>query len=64
MDEEAKQLAIQLAMKIAPDSIARNGFIKMVTTMERGGETKKSIVKTLIGTMYDGLAYGNWPWGK
>lgn len=34
----------------------------MWTEMRRVNTDDDTIVRTLSGILYDGLAYGNWPW--
>jgi len=39
-------------------------FHKYVMSMrkEHGAQNKEAILRELTGALYDGLAYGNWPW--
>lgn len=45
----------------APTGAVQRKFVDELHEMERANETRRNIVKTLTGRLYDGLAFGNWP---
>lgn len=46
----------------APSEAERDAIDYLVADMRRVQETTDGIARSLAGYLYDGLAYGNWPW--
>lgn len=47
---------------IAPDSNAQNICTKLYNDASMSSMHDKSLLLIMTNLLYDGLAYGNWPW--
>jgi hypothetical protein len=45
----------------SPNGKVQREFVNILHRMEREGEEFQVIMRNLVGALYDGLAYGNWP---
>lgn len=59
MDEQTLYELLGIAQKIAPTGVEQAALAKHYNAM--AGEPIKERFTRLIGVIYDGLAYGNWP---
>lgn len=60
---EGANKALALAIHIAPTLKEQSAFSHLFNQLVAAGEPWKKVVEVLVGTMYDGLRYGNWPMG-
>ena len=62
---KAVQAALNLANIVAPTGKVQQGFVKLLHEMEQDQfqhpESYKNVIQKLVASIYDGLAYGNWP---
>lgn len=50
---------------LAPTREVQTAFVRLLHEMQEEGRDPHAIVQSLVGTLYDGLAHGNWiPLGK
>jgi hypothetical protein len=66
MSQIMRQRAItdltNILIDYAPNAEAQQAVSTMRVEIERNTETDDLIIKSLAGAIFDGLAYGNWPW--
>lgn len=58
--EQIKQVALHLANLVAPTGKEQRGFVALVNTMEKHGESAEQVNKALVRAIFDGMVYGNW----
>jgi hypothetical protein len=58
-DNEQRMLGV--LVEECPNGTAQAAASTHYNEMLRAGESHKSIMQSLAGALYDGLAYGNWP---
>ena len=58
---EAEQRLLGILIEECPNGIAQAAASTHYNEMLKAGESHKSIMQSLAGALYDGLAYGNWP---
>ncbi len=58
-DKNARKL-LEILLTHAPTEVERRLCEKLLRDTALSGSNPELV---LAGTLYDGLAYGNWPWG-
>lgn len=61
--KQATQTALHLAMLVSPTGKEQRAFTALVHELEQASETPAIVLRRVVGGIYDGLAYGNWPGG-
>lgn len=58
----ARKAIMELAMAVADTGKHQQELVMAIDSIDRG--SNKDNVKGMISVIYDGLAYGNWPWAE
>jgi len=53
---------LKVLLEYAPNSYAQRRIVENYHLMINDKLSQTDIEKELAGTIYNGLAYGNWPW--
>lgn len=61
MHNEAKQHLLSAAMLLAPTGKEQQAFVQYFKDVESSGHDARKEARLIVGGLYDGLAYGNWP---
>lgn len=59
--EEIKRHLLTAFNLCAPSGDVQNTMVKYIHDMERDEPRLKARIRMIVGSLYDGLAYGNWP---
>ncbi len=59
---EAKRSCYQLAMSLGKTGNEQNELIKALKDVEKTYDNYKETIQHMLSVIYDGLAFGNWPW--
>ena len=61
---EQQQRVVSTLVELAPDGPAQEKIVDLYRELRReyGIGNNHQVLKALVGILYDGLAYGNWPW--
>ena len=64
--QSSKQALFTLFNQCAPNGKAQAAFVKVVENIERDypeadNPPFQDMIRQMVGRLYDGLAYGNWP---
>ncbi len=57
---QAKHHLLSAANIMAPNGKVQQAFGKLINACERDGMDDDHILKQIVGSIFDGLAYGNW----
>lgn len=60
--QEASYRLLGILQEYAPNGKAQERCADIYNEAKRSGATEKDLARTMTGAIYDGLAYGNWPW--
>jgi hypothetical protein len=61
IDQQNERNLLSILVAECPTSLEQAASAKLYNDLVRAGENHKSIMRSLTGALYDGLAYGNWP---
>jgi hypothetical protein len=61
-DRNTAQTALALLQGYAPNGKAQQECSDMYNQLLKDGASPKHVARRMVGALYDGLAYGNWPW--
>ena len=58
--QEVKNSLLTTINLCAPNGVVQKKFVESLHEMELAGELRRRTITRLVGSLYDGLAYGNW----
>jgi hypothetical protein len=61
-DEDRIKSYLACLQSHAPDNVAQEQCAKMLHDIQEDGCTPHQIELLMVGALWDGLCYGNWPW--
>lgn len=59
--QEVKRHLLTAINILSPNGKVQKAFVSILHEMELAGEPPNAVIQSLVGTLYDGVAYGNWP---
>jgi len=63
MDNEKSYQVLGMCQSLCPTGKEQAAFARAYNDMRKDADVSEAeLIKTLIGKLYDGLAYGNWPY--
>lgn len=62
---ESKAIRLQCILADYATTLAQsNKVAEYVNALRRNCKDETDLERNIVGAIYDGLAYGNWPWTK
>lgn len=61
LNEKSYQV-LSMAQSLCPTGKEQAAFARRYNELRAEGLEETDIIKTLVGMLYDGLVYGNWPY--